>query len=207
MRVIQNYHMDTQGWNDIAYNFAVCPHGYVFVGRDHGVRSSANGTNSGNAESEAVCYLGGIGDEYTLEGERAHKEIMDEISDIQRCHNYWFNTMCPGPEICNEIKNGFPKVHQTPAPKPKDESVKYVYVQPQGDGRVFAARHGEEPVHVVNDGPGTYYADYEALASYQGDEILSNVNGHDIPDNNPQGAATRKVLVLTTQTAREWYGV
>jgi hypothetical protein len=123
MRVIQNYHMDTQGWNDIAYNFAVCPHGFVFIGRDHGVRSSANGSNVGNAESEAVCFLGGIGDPFTLEGEQAYKEIMFEISGTQYCHNHWFNTMCPGPEICDEIKNGYPRLANQPPLKEREMSV------------------------------------------------------------------------------------
>lgn len=116
MRVIQNYHMDTQGWNDIAYNFAVCPHGVVFVGRDHGIRSSANGSNSGNSESEAVCYLGGLGDSFTPEGKQAYSEIMHEISSIMYCHNHWFNTMCPGPEICNYIKAGCPLLPQPEEP-------------------------------------------------------------------------------------------
>jgi hypothetical protein len=119
MRVIQNYHMDTQGWNDIAYNFAVCPHGYVFVGRDHGIRSSANGTNSGNSESEAVCFLGGVGDPFPVEAELAYREIMNEISpNVQYCHNHWFNTMCPGPTICNEIKNHYPNLPQGPITPP-----------------------------------------------------------------------------------------
>jgi hypothetical protein len=116
VRVIQNYHMDTQGWNDIAYNFLVCPHNYVFVGRDHGVRSSANGSNAGNSESEAVCYLGGIGDPFTDEAKYGFSEIMHEISSVHYCHNHWFNTMCPGPEICDWIKSGMPT--QMPVPKP-----------------------------------------------------------------------------------------
>jgi hypothetical protein len=136
MRVIQNYHMDTQGWNDIAYNFAVCPHGIVFVGRDHGIRSSANGTNAGNSESEAVCFLGGLNDPFPIEAEVAYREIMNEISPSRQfCHNHWFNTMCPGPEICNEIKNGYPRLARTPEQPPsyiqEDELPLHLIISPR----------------------------------------------------------------------------
>lgn len=140
VRVIQNYHMDTQGWNDIAYNFLVCPHGYCFVGRDHYVRSSANGTNHANGQSEAVCFLGGIGDPFPIEAERTFSEIMYEISSEHYCHNNWFNTMCPGPEICGEIKNGYPRVKQQPPTTPTEDD--------------------ELPLHIIQgDGPGWFVTD------------------------------------------------
>ena len=36
VRGIQNYHMDGQGWQDIAYNWLFCRHGYLFRGRGLG---------------------------------------------------------------------------------------------------------------------------------------------------------------------------
>lgn len=59
---IQDFHMDSRGWADIAYTAMVCPHGYVFEGRSVGVRTAANGTDAGNAEWYAVCALVGQGD-------------------------------------------------------------------------------------------------------------------------------------------------
>src|SRR5262245_38770541 len=56
VRGIQAYHMDNNGWSDIAYNGVACPHGYVFEGRGPGHRSAANGTNQGNAASAVICY-------------------------------------------------------------------------------------------------------------------------------------------------------
>jgi hypothetical protein len=148
MRVIQNYHMDTQGWNDIAYNFAVCPHGYIYVARDHGIRSSANGTNTGNAESEAVCYLGGLGDPFTIAGEIAYQEIMNEISPgRQFCHNHWFNTMCPGPEICDEIKNGYQRLPdgyvEPPRPEEDEDVQNLTFCAAHGDGQQFVTDMGQ----------------------------------------------------------------
>jgi hypothetical protein len=58
VRAIQNHHMDTNGWLDIAYSFLVCKHGFVFVGRGAHARTAANGTNAGNTGYLAICFLG-----------------------------------------------------------------------------------------------------------------------------------------------------
>jgi Putative peptidoglycan binding domain len=105
---IQSYHQGKMGWNDIAYNFLVCPHGYIFEGRGHGIRSSANGTNASNNVSEAVCYLSGQDDPFTAEAKTAMSEVMNETSQERHCHKDWYNTACPGDEICNWVKSGFP---------------------------------------------------------------------------------------------------
>ncbi|MDB1089995.1 peptidoglycan-binding domain-containing protein, partial [Streptomyces sp. ACA25] len=59
VRGIQNYHMDTNGWDDVAYSHLACVHGYVFQGRGEGYRTAANGTTSGNQNWYAVCGLTG----------------------------------------------------------------------------------------------------------------------------------------------------
>ena len=58
VRAIQGYHMNAQGWNDIAYSHIVCRHGYAFRCRGIGKRTAANGTNAANNEYYAVCVLG-----------------------------------------------------------------------------------------------------------------------------------------------------
>ncbi|WP_308294769.1 N-acetylmuramoyl-L-alanine amidase [Streptomyces sp. JJ66] len=65
VRGIQNHHMDGNGWDDIAYSYLVCTHGYVYEGRGVGIRTAANGTNVANARWYAVCaLLGGSGANY-----------------------------------------------------------------------------------------------------------------------------------------------
>jgi hypothetical protein len=59
VREIQNHHMDTNNWADIAYTYLVCGHGYVFEGRGPGLRTAANGTHRGNQNWYAVCGMGG----------------------------------------------------------------------------------------------------------------------------------------------------
>lgn len=54
MRGHQNYHMDTKGWNDIAYNWMVCPHGFIFEGRGWAAQNGANYPSNDATYSVAV---------------------------------------------------------------------------------------------------------------------------------------------------------
>jgi len=56
VRGIQNFHMDTRKWNDVAYSFLVCKHGYVFEGRGWRHRTAATG--DANGYTLACCFLG-----------------------------------------------------------------------------------------------------------------------------------------------------
>lgn len=100
VRSIQSYHLDSQGWDDIAYNAVVCPHGYVFEGRGPGHRSAANGTNEANDSSYAVCYLGGQGDLFTVEAQAGFVDAARWLgAPLQYGHRDWFATECPGDVI------------------------------------------------------------------------------------------------------------
>lgn len=114
VRSIQNYHMDTKRWADIAYNFVVCPHGYVFEGRGWGRRSAANGTNSCNDVYTAVCYLGGQGDPFTAAAKLGFLDVKGEWErrygrKAQAVpHSNCIATMCPGDDIRKWILAGMP---------------------------------------------------------------------------------------------------
>lgn len=120
LRTIQNYHMDHQGWVDIAYSFVVCPHGYTFEGRGWGKRTAANGTNACNDAYHAVCYLGGDGDAFTSDAKLQFVSVRDEWN--QRYgrtaqvipHSACLSTACPGPVIREWISSGMGGV--VPAP-------------------------------------------------------------------------------------------
>lgn len=56
----QRYHMQTS-FVDIAYTGGFCNHGYAFAGRGAGVRTGANGTNTGNYSFYAIVWIGGKG--------------------------------------------------------------------------------------------------------------------------------------------------
>lgn len=104
VRSIQNYHMDTQGWNDIAYNFLTCKHGYVFEGRGFW-RSGATGND--NSHTVAVCFLGDDTvnkDDLGVKGRQALADAFRHIElrigkKLWRGHRDFMATSCPGNEI------------------------------------------------------------------------------------------------------------
>ena len=61
MRSIQNGHINSGDYGDIAYNLAVCLHGYVFEGRGLGKVSGANGTETPGANYDYFAVLGFLG--------------------------------------------------------------------------------------------------------------------------------------------------
>lgn len=112
VRSIQAYHMDTKGWADIAYNWVVCPHGYVFEGRGWGKRSAANGANGCNSVYHAVCYLGGDGDPFTDQAKAGFNACRAEWARIYGRspevvpHSACVSTACPGNVIRQWIASG-----------------------------------------------------------------------------------------------------
>jgi hypothetical protein len=56
IRSIQNFHMDSRGWNDIAYSFLMDADGYVFEGRGAGIQGGH--TEGQNTVSHAICVMG-----------------------------------------------------------------------------------------------------------------------------------------------------
>lgn len=105
LRGIQRYHMDTQGWCDIAYNWLVCQHGYVFEGRGW-VKSAATG--AANSHTIAVCFLGADKtdrDDLTDLGRQAlvdaAKMVQTKVGKKLACkgHRDFMSTSCPGNEL------------------------------------------------------------------------------------------------------------
>lgn len=114
VRGVQNFHMDGRGWNDIAYNFVICPHGYVFEGRGLNVWNGANGTTSGNRSSHAIMWLVGKGNPFVSNEKRAFRDAVrftaDRTSAPDRAigHRDHKSTECPGDERYRWIRSGMP---------------------------------------------------------------------------------------------------
>ena len=106
VRNIQGFHMDSRGWNDIAYNWLVCHHGHAFEGRGWGVMSAA--TLGVNDKSQAVCFMGGDvknRDDVTVPGREAMADRANEALTLFPKglhiggHREYVSTSCPGEEI------------------------------------------------------------------------------------------------------------
>lgn len=122
IRGVQNFHMNSRGYADIGYNFVVCPHGYTYEGRGLNVVNAANGTNTGNRNSHAICALAGEGNPFKMEeknGIRATvKHIADRANAVDMCigHRDHKATACPGDERYKWVHAGMP-VSQISNPK------------------------------------------------------------------------------------------
>lgn len=129
IRGIQAYHMDARGWQDIAYNFVVCPHGVAFVGRGFG-RNGANGTAYWNARTITVLWLIGAGDPFgtTIRDSmaRAVRDVMDwaefaaGAAKKRRGHSDIRATSCPRPEILEISHSNYAPV---PTPPPSSATI------------------------------------------------------------------------------------
>lgn len=114
VRGIQNFHMDVRKYEDMAYNFMECPHGYTFEGRGLNVVNAANGTNPGNQSSHAICSLAGQGNAFTLAEKTGVKGCVKFISERtpapNKCigHRDHHSTECPGAERYTWVHAGMP---------------------------------------------------------------------------------------------------
>lgn len=116
----QNYHMDNRGWNDIAYNFVVCQHGFIFEGRGF---VNQNGANTPlNTATLSVCFDGDT--RYEEVGAAALlsiKAVVEEArlrgwADLTRGHGQATGTSsCPGTKLQAIIDSG---AFAAPAPVP-----------------------------------------------------------------------------------------
>jgi hypothetical protein len=112
VRGVQAFHQEGRGWNDIAYNYLVCKHGYIFEGRGLDVKSAATGDD--NSHTLAVCFLGADKadrDDVTAAGRAAMVEITRWIRQrrpaaiLYRGHRDFMSTSCPGQEIYSYIRS------------------------------------------------------------------------------------------------------
>jgi len=112
VRGIQNFHMDGRGWNDIAYNYVICPHGVIYEGRGLNTWNGANGTNHGNQNSHAVMWLAGEGNAFTMRAKAAFRSIVKYISERTAApyraigHRDHKSTACPGDTRYAWIRGG-----------------------------------------------------------------------------------------------------
>lgn len=123
IRNFQTLHMNTNGWTDFAYNYAVCHH-EVIIGRGLHVMSAANGNQALNRAHYAVLFLvGSVEESNERPGVLAPTDAMLnnalDITDYIRrngpCgnelkgHRDGYATSCPGKPIYAWIKKGCPR--------------------------------------------------------------------------------------------------
>lgn len=130
---IRNAHLadPVQHWVDVAYNFGVCPHGWVLEGRGLGKETGANGNQDLNHAHYAVCGL--LGDSgLTQPTDAMLNGLRDAIEYLQangagseiKGHRDGYNTTCPGEPLYAWVQAGAPRPGgpvkpPTPVPAPQ----------------------------------------------------------------------------------------
>lgn len=112
MRNIQNFHMNSNGWADIGYNFCVGGDGNVYEGRGWG-RQGAHAPGYNN-QSVGFCFLGTFSNALPVLAARnnAQQFFRCGVALGHVASNYWLighrqaiATDCPGTVLFNEIRN------------------------------------------------------------------------------------------------------
>jgi hypothetical protein len=114
VRSIQDFHMDSRGWNDIGYNFLVDHAGLIYEGRGwlvvgaHALQHNTSGIG--------VCYIGRYGRDVTDAGRAAIRAMYDEAHRLsgrallKRGHGQLSgnSTDCPGRTLHAWVQAGMP---------------------------------------------------------------------------------------------------
>lgn len=151
VRGIQNFHMDGRKWNDIAYNFVECPHGYTFEGRGLNSVNGANGTNEANRSSHAICSLAGEENPFPENEKVGFREcvmfIANQTGAPEGCkgHRDHKATACPGDARYSWVHAGMPVKEPTPIPSNPIVSIEEDDIM-------------NEPVEIVREPAGHWHA-------------------------------------------------
>lgn len=121
---IQRYHMDSNGWGDIGYNFVIDQAGNIFEGRGWDTLGAHAGT-AGNAEGVGVqIHIGG--DQQPSAAALASARWLHQQATARfgrtltlKGHGDYMSTSCPGGPLRAIVRNGFPAAKPAPSPAPK----------------------------------------------------------------------------------------
>ncbi|MFE6627335.1 peptidoglycan-binding protein [Streptomyces rochei] len=105
-----------ENYSDVAYNYAVCVHGYLLEGRGLGKRTGANGNQALNQAHYAIlALLGSSGltepTDAMLEAIRDGIELLREhgAGDEIKGHRDGYSTACPGDALYSWVRKGGPR--------------------------------------------------------------------------------------------------
>lgn len=103
LRGFQRFHMDTHGWDDLGYHFAIprgCPVGTVYEGRGFGVYGAHSGNSTANARLGILVMFGQDDGEPTADQYSTLIAFLAaHASGPLTGHLEWSGTSCPGPAL------------------------------------------------------------------------------------------------------------
>ncbi|MFD7687882.1 N-acetylmuramoyl-L-alanine amidase [Streptomyces sp. NPDC059781] len=131
VRVIQLDHIERRVWDDIAYNYLVCTHGWVFEGRGGKIRSAANDDETTGANQNWFAVMGMIeeGDEPSSAMLQGIREIIAHVRQYEKAgpgiggHMDVATTECPGRLYRYVTSGSLEPGGPVPSPPPQIEIV------------------------------------------------------------------------------------
>jgi hypothetical protein len=111
VRQIQNFHMDTNGWPDIGYNWLVTQDGTIYEGRLHNWMAVGTHAANNNTRSIGVCFIGRDAD-VTDQAKASIRWLYDEANRLsgkslrKLGHRDVNPTTCPGDNLWNWVHAG-----------------------------------------------------------------------------------------------------
>lgn len=176
VKAIRKAHLanKAEGYSDIAYNYVVCLHGYVFEGRGLRHRTGANGNQPLNVAHYAVCaLLGPKGDTKPsaemIEGIKFAIDLLrhNGAGKEIKGHRDGYATACPGEPLYALVKGG--KLEPgVPAPAKPVAKPRPVYAPFPGSGFF---RIGKKHPLITELGKALVRAGYKGYASGPGPEF------------------------------------
>ena len=105
----RKFHVNSRGWADIAYSFAVCPHGIVMEGRGWQRQQAAQ--PGGNSTWTSVTFMSGPSEAPTRAQINAFKQLRAWLRGKGlgagiRGHRDFISTSCPGEKLYALVKSG-----------------------------------------------------------------------------------------------------
>ena len=152
LRNIQNFHMNSNGWADLGYNWLVSPSGTVYEGRGWGMQGAH--ARGHNASSIGVAYIGDgrqpVPDAAKFAILRVAAEADRRFGSLRRVgHRDVGSTVCPGDELYRWWLSGpsLPVAEPSSEPQsaPEPRSGGSVAEKPQ----VSSPRISERPAPIV----------------------------------------------------------
>lgn len=215
----RKFHIQSRGWADIGYSFAVCPHGIVMEGR--GWQRVQAAQPGGNTTWTSVTFMSGPAESPTGAQINAFKELRawlrgKGLGSGIRGHRDFISTSCPGEKLYAMVKNG----SLTGAPHKEEDDVpirtslgkrkaqdlawgKWTVIRWDVEHADPAKAHsdGDYPGYVS---PGTSWADFHASVRVEGlqpgDEYQLRYEVHDWADGRSTGDPWTEICADHTAT-------
>lgn len=183
---IRRYHVNTHGWSDIAYQYAVDQAGRRWRCRGWHLRSAANGSTAANARWGAVVALIGQGQHPT---DAMLRGLAEARQDFRAAHPTGTRlathndvrpepTACPGPDLTSWVHHGG-HAPQLPEPRPEpgtpkeEEDSMVLIVHPNGSAFHLTSKglvwlEASEVARIEGTPPTVVKVDAKTWDAYQG---------------------------------------